>query len=185
MKTTLCSFLLSSLLFLGCNETPIPPIESDSQSYQLIKIPLAGLTGGINFSATKTINGDNGGEIKINESYVTEDGDTVNIDVKLKVKKDCYSGNVDITVTVDDVYTAVMLTPQMVFNKPVELDLKYTGLDPEEMNLTSGNYDFLYIDDNGNTETIPSYGVVVNELIGEISVKKAKLDHFSRYSFTR
>ena len=73
----------------------------------------------------------------------------------------------------------------MVFNKPVELDVKYKGLDPDQLDLTSGNYEFLYIDDNGNTETVPSNGVVVKQELGQISVKKAKLSHFSRYAFAR
>jgi len=187
VKIALSSFVLSALLLLGCNETPIQPEEPEileDQSYEIIQIPPRA-TGGPSFSATETIDGSKGGIIKLKESYITVDGDTVIIDVKLKVKKDCFSGNVEITVTVDDVYTAVKLTPPMVFNKPVELDLKYTGLDPDQLNLTSGKYEFLYIDDNGNNETVPSNGVKVNEELGEISVKKTKLNHFSRYAFTR
>jgi hypothetical protein len=53
------------------------------------------------------------------------------------------------------------------------------------LNLTSGNYEFLYIGDNGETETILSDGVVVKEQNGEISVKKAMLGHFSRFAFAR
>ncbi len=188
MKTSLFSFLLSALLLLGCNdETPIQPGETDQpegESYELIEIP-ARAVGGPSFSATETIDGDKGGQININEHYVTEDGDTVTIIVKLKVKKDCFSGKVDITMTVDDVYTAVLFTPEMVFNKPVELDVKYKGLDPDQLDLTSGNYEFLYIDDNGYTETVPSNGVVVKQELGQISVKKAELSHFSRYAFAR
>ena len=45
--------------------------------------------------------------------------------------------------------------------------------------------EFLYVDDNGNTETVPSNGVVVKQEIGQISVKKAMLSHFSRYAFGR
>lgn len=188
MKIALFSFLLSALLLLGCNESPIQPEEPEileDQSYEIIQIPPRA-TGGPSFSATETIDGSKGGYIKIKESYITVDGDTVKIDVKLKLEEDCFSGNVEITVTVDDVYTAVKLTPPMVFNKPVELDIKYRGLDPDQLNLTSGNYEFLYIDDNGNTETVPSDdGVKVNEERGEISVEEAKLNHFSRYAFTR
>lgn len=187
MKIALFSFLLSALLLLGCNETPIQPEEPkilEDQSYEIIQIPPRA-AGGPSLSATETIDGSKGGYIKIKESYITVDGDTVKIDVKLKIKKDCFSGNVEITVTVDDVYSAVKLTPPMVFNKPVELDLKYKGLDPDQLNLTSGNFEFLYIDDNGNTETVSSYGVKVKKELGEISVKKAKLNHFSRYAFTR
>ena len=105
--------------------------------------------------------------------------------MKLKIKKDCFSGDTVITMTVDDVYTAVKFTPEMTFDKPVELDVKYKGLDPNQLNISSGNYEFLYIYDNGNTETVPSYGVTVNAEFGEISVKKAKLSHFSRYVFIR
>ena len=190
MKSALFSFLLLVFLLPGCNETPIQPeepvepLEPAEPTYELIQIPpRAG--GGPGFSATETIDGSNGGYIKIKESYITIDGDTVEIDVKLKIGKDCFSGIVDITMTVDDVYTAVKFTPEMVFNKPIDLDVKYRGLDPDQLILTSGNYDFLYIDDNGDTEIIPTNGVVVNAELGEIFVKKAKLSHFSRYVFIR
>jgi hypothetical protein len=187
MKTTLFSFLLSALLLLGCNETPVQseePQDLAGQSYELIQIPPR-LDGGSSFSITETIDGSKGGQINIHEHYITVDGDTVKVDVKLKIEKNCFSGNVDITMTVDDVYTAVNFMPAMVFDKPLELDFKYKGLDPDQLNLTSGNYDFLYIDDNGNTETILSDGVVVKEQNGEISVKNAMLGHFSRFAFAR
>jgi hypothetical protein len=193
MKTSLLSFLLSALLLLGCNDTPIQPDvpegpeepeELEIETFELIQIPTKP-AGTPTFTSTETIDGSKGGQININEHYVTEDGDTITIIVKLKVKEDCFSGNREITVTVDDVYTAVRLTPPMVFDKPVELDVKYKGLYPDQLNLTSGNYDFLYIDDNGNTETVPSDGVKVKAEIGEISVKNAKLSHFSRYAFIR
>ncbi len=187
MKAALFSFLLLVFLLLGCNETPIQPevpAVPVEPTYEIIQIPpRAG--GGPSFFATETIDGSKGGYIKIKESYTTVNGDTVEIDVKLKIKKDSFSGIVDITMTVDDVYTAVQFTPEMVFNKPVDLDVKYKGLDPDQLNLTSGSFEFLYIDDNGNSETVPSNGVVVNKELGEIFVKKAQLSHFSRYVFIR
>lgn len=190
MKTALFSFLLLVFLLLGCNETPIQPLEPikpdapEDQTYDIIQIPPRA-DGGQSFSATETIDGSKGGQIKIKESYVTENGDTVIIDVKLKIKKDCFSGIVDITMTVDDVYTAVQFTPEITFNYPVDLDVKYKGLDPDQLNLTSGSFEFLYIDDDGNTEAVPSNGVVVNKELGEIFVRKAELSHFSRYVFIR
>jgi hypothetical protein len=187
MKTSLFFFLLSSLLLLGCNETPIQPDMPDEPEiipYELIQIP-AKPVGTPTFTLTETIDGSKGGQINIHEHYVTEDGDTVKIDLKLKIKEDCFSGNVDITMTVDDVYTAVQFSPKMVFDEPLELDFKYKGLDPDQLNLTSGNYEFLYIGDNGETETILSDGVVVKEQNGEISVKNAMLGHFSRFAFAR
>jgi len=187
MKTSLFSLLLSALLLLGCNETPFQPYmpeEPEILPYELIQIP-AKPVGTPIFTETETIDGSKGGQVKIHEHYVTEDGDTVKIDLKLKIKKNCFSGNVDITMTVDDVYTAVQFSPKMVFDEPLELDFKYIGLDSDQLNLTSGSYKFLYLGDNGETETILSDGIVVKEQNGEISIKNAMLDHFSRFAFAR
>ena len=97
MKTALFSFLFSALLLLGCNgETPIQPDipdepdETDILIYEEIQIPTKP-AGTPTFTATETIDGSKGGQININEHYVTEDGDTVTIIVKLKAKKDCFS----------------------------------------------------------------------------------------------
>ncbi|GMR25760.1 MAG: hypothetical protein BMS9Abin39_1087 [Ignavibacteria bacterium] len=187
MKTVLFSFLLTTILLLaGCADTSISPIESDSQSYQLIKLPpKSGLSVENIFSQTKLINGKIGGLIKIQERYVAANGNTVKIDAKLKVPNNAFVGNVNITITIDDEYAAVSFSPEMVFDKPLRLDLKFTGIDLEELNLTSGNYDFVYIDDDGNTEMIQYDGIEVDELKGEIRVQKAYLNHFSRYCFTR
>jgi hypothetical protein len=141
--------------------------------------------GGPSFSVTETIDGNLGGVINLNEYYVTVDGDTVRIIVKLEVKRDSFSGSEDITITIDDVHAAVKFAPKMVFEIPVLLDVKYKGLDPDQLNLTYGNYEFLYIGDDGKTEMVPSNGVFVKQNIGQITVKKAQLSHFSRYAFFR
>ena len=193
MKTAVFSFLLLVLLLLGCNETPIQPEASQEpvvpvvpidSTYELIQMP-ARPPGGPSITKTETIDGSKGGHVKFKENYITVDGDTVVVDVHLHAHKNSFSGIVDITVTVDDVYAAVKLTPPMIFNTHVDLDLKYKGLDPAQLNLPSGEYEFIYVDDEGNTETVPSHGVKINAEIGEISVKHAKLSHFSRYVFIR
>jgi len=185
MKTALFSCLLSAVLLLGCADTSNTPVESDSHSYQLIKLPpKAGLSVETIFSTTKRIDGKRGGEIKIKKSYIAEDGHTVKIDAKLKVKKNSYEGNVDITFTIDDEFAAASFSPHMVFNKPLELDLKFEGIDLELLNLTQGDYDFVFIDDNGDIEITQYNGLHVNESKGKIWVTKANLNHFSRYGFT-
>jgi hypothetical protein len=73
----------------------------------------------------------------------------------------------------------------MVFDIPVELDLEFEGMDLEELNLNEGDYDFVFIDDNGNIEIIERTWLHVKESKGKISVNKAELNHFSRYAFTR
>ena len=179
--------ILSALLIVSCTDTSIAPIESDNHSYQLIKLPpKAGLSVENIYTVTKTISGEHGGTIKIKESYVAEDGHTVKIDVKLKIKKNSFSGDdVDITMTVDDVYAAVWFSPHMIFDKPVELKAKFEGINLKELELTTGEYDFVFMDDYSRVEDVDHNGVMVKESNGEIRVNKAKLNHFSRYVFVR
>jgi len=184
MKITLTILLLFALFLLGCADAPLSPVKNDNHSYQLIKLPpKSGLSVETIFSKTKTIDGKRGGRIKIDESYVAEDGHTVNIYAKLRVKRNSFEGNVDITITVDDELAAVSFSPAMVFDKPVELSLNFDGLDLEGLNLTSGDYNFVFIDNDGNTEVVAYNAIHVNESQGKIWVTKAKLPHFSRYAF--
>ena len=184
MKITLTTLLLFAVFLLGCADTPISPVKNDNHSYQLIKLPKkAGMSVETTFSKTKTIDGKRGGKITIDESYVAQDGHIVNIYAKLKVKKNSFEGTVDITLTIDDEFAASSFTPAMVFDKPVELSLNFEGIDLEELNLTTGDFDFVFIDNNGNTEVIAYNAIHVDESRGKIWVTKAKLPHFSRYAF--
>ena len=186
MKSLISLAVLATLLLIGCADKPISTIETDNQSYQLIKLPpKAGLSIENTFSVTKTINGDEGGTIKLKKSYVAGDGHTVKIDVKFKVKKHSFEGNKEITMTVDDIYAAVTFTPHMIFTKPTTLQVKFEGIDLEELQLAGGTYDFVFIGDDGTIEMIDHDGVKVKENKGNIMVQKAYLTHFSRYAFTR
>jgi hypothetical protein len=186
MKNTLFSFLFSAAILISCSDSQVSPIESDSHSYSLIKLPKkSGMSVETIFSKTKRIDGKRGGEIRLDESYVAADGHTVEIHAKLKVKKNSYRGHVDITLTIDDEFAAASFSPHMVFNKPLELDLKFEGIDLEQLNLIEGDYDFVFIDDNGDIEIIQYNGLHVIESQGKIWVTKANLNHFSRYAFAR
>ena len=185
MKSLTVLAFLAALLIVGCTDTPIAPIKSDNQSVQLIKLPpKAGLSVENEYFVTKTINGDEGGTLKIKKSYVSQDGLTVKIDVKCKIKKNSFSDVATITMTVDDDYAAVRFTPHMVFTEPTELDVKFEGIDLEEL-VSNNGYDFVFIDDDDSIEAIDHNEVKVQESQGKISVKKAKLNHFSRYAFAR
>lgn len=188
MKSLISLVILAALLIVGCTDTPLAPIKSDNQSVQLIKLPpKAGLYVENEYFVTKTINGDQGGTLKIKKSYVAPDGHTVKIDVKLKIKKNSFTGDdVDITMWVDDDFAAVWFTPHnMIFSKATELDVKFEGISLNELVLNNG-YDFVYVSYLGVfLENVDYNQVTVKESQGKISVKKAKLNHFSRYAFAR
>lgn len=179
--------LLSFLLFFGCDQgiDITNPEDSATTSYQMIKLPpkKAGLSVETTFSKTETIDGEDGGTIQLWKFYRAEDGHYVYIYVKLKVKEDSFDGEVDITLTVDDEYAAISFSPHMEFDVPLELDMTLYGLDLEALNLTTGDYDFVFVDDNGNTEVVGYNAIHVNESQGKLWITKAKLNHFSRYGF--
>ena len=189
MKYLMTLAILAILLIVSCTDTSIDPIESDNQSYQLIKLPpKAGLSVENSYTVTKTISGEHGGTLKIKVSYVAEDGHTVKIDVKFKIKKNSFSGEQNISMTVDDNYAGVKFTPHnMEFSKATELDVKFEGLDLDQLESKSGIYDFVYADYSGAVldDDIDYNTIQVQENQGKIRVKKAKLNHFSRYVFVR
>jgi len=194
MKTLLTSLLISATLLIGCMDdsslltSPDISTNPESQSYQLFKLPpKSGSSLHKVYTQTEVIIGKKGGKIKIDEEYVAADGHKVEIEGELKVPKYAFAetDTILITFSIDDEFAAVSFYPHMVFNKPLELDLEFEGLDLEEFNLTEGEYDFVYIDDNGNTELVKYNGIQVKEKKGKIEVHKAALNHFSRYGFTR
>jgi hypothetical protein len=188
MKKILTLSLFSALLFFGCNqETDVySPIKQVNHSYQMIKLPpKAGLSVENTFSVTETIDGDEGGTIKIKESYLARNGKTVKIDGKLKVKKLSFTGVVDITMTIDDVFAAVSFTPAMVFSEPAELKLKFEGIELENLHFLSGEYEFVYISDNWDIEPVNYNSMQVEESKGKLQVNKADINHFSRFGWIR
>jgi len=186
MKTLISLAILAALLIVSCTDTPLAPLKSDNQSYQLIKLPpKAGLHVENEYFDTKTINGDEGGTLKIKESYVATDGHTVKIDVKFKIKKNSFSGEKTITMTVDDGFAVVWFTPHnMIFSKATELDVKFEGINLNALEDING-YDFVYINNYLDVENVNYNQLQVKESQSKISVKKAKLNHFSRYAFIR
>jgi hypothetical protein len=184
MKFTLNTLLLLAIFLLGCADIPVSPVKKSDHSYQMIKLPKkSALSVETIFSVTQTIDGDVGGIVRLSESYIAEDGHAVVIDIKLNIKHESFDGIVDFTITADDEYAAVVFSPSMVFNKPVELDLKFEGLELDSLCFTTGDYDFAFIDDQGNIDIIAYNAIHVNENQGKIWVTKADVPHFSRYGF--
>ena len=178
--------LASLIFFFGCDQgTDITsPGEIDNHSYQFIKLPKrSGMSVENTFSVTKEIDGMKGGEIKLKGKYVAEDGHTVKIDVKLKVKSKSFQGKANITMTVDDEFAAASFTPAMVFNKPLELDMKFEGINLGNLDPTDGVYEFAFYDEDGTTDLVDYNAIHVKESKGKIWVNKAKVYHFSRYGF--
>lgn len=190
MKSTFLTILVTAALLVGCTDSPLSPPDSpqgqDNHSYKLIKLPpKSGFSVETTFSVSELIDGEKGGDIKIKEEYIAADGHKVKIEGKLHIKKDAFVGTQLITFKIDDEFAAAEFSPGMTFDVPLELDLKFEGMDLSALALEEGDYDFVYIGDDGHIETIQNNGLHVKEDKGKIWVNKAELNHFSRYAFSR
>ncbi len=186
MKLLISSLLLIAGFLFGCADTLISPTGPESESYELIKLPPRSSSSlQKSFTQTVTINGETGGEIELVENYISSYGQTIDIYAKLTVPPNAFTGDLPISMSVDDEYAAVWFTPHIVFNKPVMLKLSFKGIDLDQLMLVNGKYDLLFIGDDGTFELVGHDEVQVVESQGEIKVQKAYLNHFSRYGFTR
>lgn len=187
MKKAIFLLLLPLLLIIGCAESPVSSVPSENNdNYSLVKLPKkSNLSVETVFSKTALINGELGGTIRIREFYISDGNQFVKIDAKLTIPKNAFTGSVNITMKIDDEYAAASFEPSMAFDKPLEFDLKINGLDLSQLDLTPGTYDFVYIADDGNIETILNDGIQVDSYLRGLTVHNAQLNHFSRYAFTR
>jgi hypothetical protein len=88
-------------------------------------------------------------------------------------------------MTVDDEFAAVSFTPPMVFSIPAELDLKFEGIDLAKLSAITGDYQFVFISDSYAIEQVTYNTMNVDEPEGKLWVKKADINHFSRYGWIR
>lgn len=190
MKTTLFTLFLIAAFLVGCTDTPISPLDSqanpEGQLDKLVKLPpKSGLSTETVFSKTELIDGEQGGEIKTKEYYWTNDGTKVKIDARLTIPKGAFTGSVNITMKIDDVFAAASFEPAMSFDQPLQFDLTINGLDLSQISLGGAAYNFVYVADDGRIEDVVNDGVTLDSFLKGLTVDKAQLNHFSRYAFSR
>jgi hypothetical protein len=185
MKNLLLLLSLAIILIInGCSHNE--PSSSSIQGEKIAKqIPLPeDSTGELNhlFFDTEVIDGHTGGILLINESYHGING-MVHIKLMLKIPVNAFEGTETITAQVNDQYAEVDFSPTMVFENPPQLDLTFTGLDLSGVD--PDLVDFVYLAPDGSTQSVQRDSLGVGLSDGTIYVKKALINHFSRYIFTR
>ena len=148
MKTILMIFSTAFLFWPGCNENSqvLEPESIEVSNRRLITLPQPnGLSVENTFSVTKYIKGNDGGELRIDDRYFAGPHGEVKVIAKLKLDKNTFTGNYNITMTVDDVTGAAKFSPVIIFTKPAtEFYLKFEGLDLSGVNPSDVKFqDFL------------------------------------------
>jgi hypothetical protein len=185
MKNLIITLAIFLLFAVGCTDQT--NINSPEQSIQTqepnwLTLPQAdGLGIEQTFSASKSISGDDGGYILINKSYKASTGATVSIYSKISFYEDAFIGTKYITMLVDDATCTVTFSPSMVFDISAVYNVTYTGVNLS--NINPYTVKFAYIANDGSVQYAQHDGITVNVTTGTLSVKNARIPHFSRYGF--
>ena len=136
-------------------------------------------------TVTKRINGKNGGVINLTGTYIGLDLRIITVNATLTIPPAAFEGTKDITLTADYQTPGIIGEPSMEFDIPLTLDLLYIGVDLIALQFNQTNVFFAYLGDDGTVKPCKYEGIDLNLLTSLLGVRKAKLEHFSRYGFSR
>ena len=96
-------------------------------------------------------------------------------------KKEGLNGQKEISMKIDNVISVITFYPKLVFDIPVEFNIKYRGIDLS--GIDPNTIDFIYQHYGGSIEQVDYDEIAINFSEGLLELKKAALYHFSRYGF--
>ena len=176
-----------TILFSSCQNSDsvlIPADNSDNSDFLYYPEKLSSEEG--DFVLLQNIDGNTGGTIAFDTSYMDINGDSISMSIKLKFLPKSFSGIKEIQIIPDLATGSIQFFPHMDFTNLVLVDLSYKGIDLTKLGFDSNSKsDFVFQDENGQIEYTLSKGCVVIWNQSLIFVKSAQLKHFSRYIFVR
>ena len=176
-----------TILFSSCQNSDsvlIPADNSDNSDFLYFPEKLSSEEG--DFVLLQNIDGNTGGTIAFDTSYMNIEGDSISVSIKLKFLPKSFSGIKEIQIIPDLATGSIQFFPHMDFTNLVLVDLSYKGIDLAKLSFDSNSKaDFVFQDENGQIEYTLSKGCVVIWNQSLIFVKSAQLKHFSRYIFVR
>ena len=184
-KILAAALILIAGTYFGCSDniTSTEPSLKTASSVSWIALSKnSALAKEGNLSVSEKIVGNKGGDLSLSGSYPGAGYNTVYVNAELTVPKRAYHGAKTLTMEIGD-DAVVDLYPQMTFDNPLNLNLTFSGLDLTGVNPSEVN--FYYIDPDGNLEIAENDGITVDIANGTLSVKNAKIPHFSRYGFAK
>ncbi len=186
LKKILITIALMIPFMIGCSDSivnPDPTTQVNNNQKSWISLPKnPGMTVENDYSASKVINGDIGGNVQLNINYVTKSAVNVIISAEITVPEGAYSGDKNITMIINSTNgTATFYPSPETFNKPLVFNLRVSGVningvDPETI-------DYVYLAPDGSFAPIEYQNMMVNG--GILILKNALIPHFSIYGWCR
>lgn len=196
MKKIAILILLSLFFVVGCqDENSILEPTNDSSDFSLNKSRpiLSTSTEKLAFnydteeksfsvvSKNFTVDGAKGDVLAISETYL-KDGKLISMTAKLTIPQNAFKGVLNFDIIFDFANYSVQLYPTpFTFDKPVILDLTFTGVD--FTTIDASNLTFNYLD--GEKELLKYTSLNINEKWKILSIVGVEIPHFSRYGWTR
>jgi len=184
MKTTLTTYILSTLLLVGCMDnssditSPDVQIIQQSSSPNWVKLPDdpgQGLGVETEYSASKLIKGNKGGHIKLKVKIKRpghEFGD-FQVQAKVKVEKHSFPDDEEIlfTITMDpeNAYLNISPSPNTLY-KHITVDWEIKGIDVSDIDPET--FDYIYVGDNSDILSTSKLHLTVDYNKHKIKVKK-------------
>ena len=184
MKRLLSIAAVLMVLFVGCSEqmSVNSPVNTNTAEPNWITLPQAeGNSIEQSFSASKSINGSTGGTIYLNKTYTANTGNSVTIKATAKISAGTFSGTKIITLTVDDTECTVKINPDIVYNKPILVDVEYNGLNLTNVNTSTVK--FAYTAYDGTIQYAQNSGITADPSTGTLKVSGGNFTINSRYGF--
>lgn len=187
MKKILLTIATLLLVMIGCTDqsTINSPVDNNSQTEQFSMIALPSSTSGMSVEVLmpqfKVINGSNGGTFTAYFGYQGGPFGYVKCYSQLTFMPGAFSGEKNISQTLDTDFASMAFGPSMQFNIPVSYTLYYSGLNLS--NINPQTLKFVYIAPNGTYQNCEYDSITMDAATGTILVRNAKLNHFSRYGF--
>ena len=188
MKKILLALAIAVPLLIGCSDSIISPEfqdkENNNQASWITLPKNPGMSIEEEYSASEVINGNEGGEVKLNIDYKTETGIHLKINTKIKVPKGAYDGDKNITMIINSNNgTATFYPSPESFNQPLKFDLEIEGIDLSGYNPKS--LDFVYLAPDSSFEAVECHKIEVKVDKGKLKVDDALIPHFSVYGWCR
>ena len=182
MKKVLLFLSIFAFGIWGCSENTnlTGPEKIDSQQ-TILKTTSNSSAMLTKTTASKTINGDFGGLIPLN--LESEDEET-GAKGWLYLPRNSFDGEKTISVTVVDGLAALDFEPSGTsFELPAHLTVQFNGVEFDDDD--TDDIDFQFIASDGSLVPVEYRKLIVNKKYGWVIVIDAKLEHFSRYGFTK
>jgi hypothetical protein len=183
MKYLLIQSVLISILFAGCmSDNLISESPSPVDGSKLVWLTVSdnqSMKTETEVVISKTINGNSGGKITINEVI----GKT-EVTGTLTVPAGGYPGNQNITIKLNDTWLYQVYTPSpFLFRNPLILNLTYKNVDLSDTDAKSVG--FYFLSENGTYYKADYDSIIYDPLNQTIGIVGAKIPHFSRWGWAK